>query len=73
MYAGAPAFTIWTGIGALYMQKAGFDFELVLLRAGFYPRGGGCIRAAIDAVTTIRPFVKMERGRLCSVSGLSQQ
>jgi len=54
-----------------FMRQAGYAFELALLEAGFYPRGGGRIQAVIEAAASIRPLEIMELGRLLSVNGLS--
>lgn len=55
-----------TGLAAL-----GVDFSLVLERAGFYPPGGGAIRAEIPGMADIRGLDRRERGRLLEIHGLS--
>ena len=47
-----------------FMHQAGYAFKLALLRAGFYPRGGGRIQAVIEAAASIHPLEIMDpRGR----------
>ncbi len=42
--------TTWAG----HLAKLGLDVKLAMLRPGFYPRGGGEIRAAISPAATVR-------------------
>jgi RNA 3'-terminal phosphate cyclase (ATP) len=49
----------------------GYDARLTLERAGFYPKGGGRIRAEIRPTGTLQPLELEERGALRRVSGLS--
>jgi RNA 3'-terminal phosphate cyclase (ATP) len=39
-----------------YMRSLGITVQVELDRPGFYPRGGGAIRARIEPAATIRPF-----------------
>jgi RNA 3'-terminal phosphate cyclase (ATP) len=45
--------------------------ELVVERWGWYPRGGGAIRAIIPGSVSLNPLALTERGSLCGVSVLS--
>jgi RNA 3'-terminal phosphate cyclase (ATP) len=54
-----------------YMQKLGFQISLDLEQAGFYPRGGGIIRATIDPVDMISPLYINRRGSLIQIRGMS--
>lgn len=54
-----------------YLWKMGLDVHLRMERAGFYPRGGGQIRATIDPVEQLSPLQLIERGRLLEVRGIS--
>ena len=54
-----------------FMQRAGYNFQLKLNKAGFYPRGGGSIQATIEAAKPLRPLELLERGSLKSIQGLS--
>ena len=42
-----------------------------MVRAGFYPKGGGEIKISIKHVKEVFPLVLMERGRLRKVRGIS--
>lgn len=53
------------------LEQAGYRSIFNLLRPGFYPRGGGYIRAEIQPVTEVRPLSLTKRGRLVSIRGLS--
>ncbi len=53
------------------LRRMGFDAELQMERAGFYPRGGGRIRAVIRPGGRIAPLDLRFRGRLLQVRGLS--
>jgi RNA 3'-terminal phosphate cyclase (ATP) len=54
-----------------FLWKMGLDAHLRLVQAGFYPRGGGEIRATIDPVDEIAPLTLLERGRIMEIRGLS--
>ena len=40
-------------------------------RAGFYPKGGGEVRAAVEPLTSLLPLDLSDRGRLLSLRGVS--
>src|SRR3990170_1466743 len=46
------------------MRRIGFQGELKLKRAGFYPRGGGEIISSIQPIKVIMPLVIKGRGNL---------
>jgi len=46
------------------MKKIGLDIELEIVSPGFYPRGGGEVRATIRPAKEILPFNAAERGEL---------
>lgn len=54
-----------------WMRRIGFDADLDLERAGFYPRGGGSIRALIRPGGKPAGVRAVERGRLIRVRGVS--
>jgi RNA 3'-phosphate cyclase len=54
-----------------YMHQAGFDAEISLEQAGFYPQGGGRISATLRPCTAIKPLQQTERGALLRISGVS--
>jgi RNA 3'-terminal phosphate cyclase (ATP) len=53
------------------IQTIGFNASLKLKRAGFYPPGGGRVQATIRPVRELTPMVRLERGRLRKIRGLS--
>jgi RNA 3'-phosphate cyclase len=53
------------------MQQIGFDFDLDLERAGFYPQGGGLIRAAIRPAHAPSRISLSKRGAGRRISGIS--
>jgi RNA 3'-terminal phosphate cyclase (ATP) len=54
-----------------YMQGMGFRIELKLDQAGFYPRGGGCVRAVIHPADKVLPMNLTHRGALKKIRGIS--
>ncbi len=54
-----------------YLRQMGLNADLELIRAGFYPRGGGQITARIRPVTRLRGLSLVERGRLTRIFCLS--
>lgn len=54
-----------------YLAQAGYHVACTLERAGFYPRGGGLMRANIVPSRHFTPLRITERGRLLRIRGLS--
>ncbi len=54
-----------------YMRKIGFQIRLELEAAGFYPRGGGRVRAAVEPAGTLAPLRLTQRGALKRIRGIS--
>ena len=54
-----------------YMQAMGFRIELKLDEAGFYPRGGGSVRAVIHPADKVLPMNLTHRGALKKIRGIS--
>lgn len=54
-----------------FMRQVGFSCDLKLVRAGYYPKGGGILQAEIDPAGELRGLNLIERGRLVEVRGLS--
>jgi RNA 3'-phosphate cyclase len=53
------------------MREIGFDFELDLERAGFYPQGGGRIHTVIRPAAALEPLCRTRRGACRRISGIS--
>jgi RNA 3'-phosphate cyclase len=54
-----------------YVQCMGFDADIELNTAGFYPQGGGRINIVIRPATTIAPLNLVDRGKLIRIRGIS--
>ena len=46
------------------LRKMGVDMDIELVRHGFYPAGGGELRATVRPTKALRPLVLAERGEL---------
>jgi len=53
------------------VARTGYDFEVNLLRRGFYPKGGGMVRASVVPVLKLMPIRLEERGEVKVVRGIS--
>lgn len=67
----SPCFHYLNDQWFFYMKKIGFDARLDMVRAGFYPKGGGEIRISVKHPKKMYPMVLEERGRLVKVRGIS--
>jgi len=54
-----------------YLRLLGFEARLELVKAGFYPQGGGDIRATIYPAQEIKSLRLLERGPLKTIKGIS--
>lgn len=54
-----------------YMREVGFDIRLELDAAGFYPQGGGRVRATVQPVSQLSPLSLLSRGPLKRIRGIS--
>lgn len=59
---GAPAFDFLSRSFLPLLERMGARVSLELVSFGFYPRGGGEIRARIEPATRLGPFTLTERG-----------
>lgn len=53
------------------MHRMGVETQIELVRHGFYPAGGGEVRAAIRPVAALHPFELTERGDLVSTKAIA--
>lgn len=68
----SPSFEYLQSHWLPYLQQIGFSMQLDLELAGFYPRGGGRVRAVIQPHgEPLSPLVLTERGPLKQVRGVS--
>ena len=54
-----------------HMRRIGFQIRLELDAAGFYPRGGGCVRAVVEPAGKLAPLLLTHRGALKRIRGIS--
>jgi RNA 3'-terminal phosphate cyclase (ATP) len=62
----APPFEFLDRVLVPLLRQMGAELELELVRAGFYPAGGGAVRMRVRGGTPLRPLVLDERGALRS-------
>lgn len=62
----APSFDFIERAYLPVLRRMGADVAVHLERPGFYPRGGGIVRATIQPTRTLRPIEIMDRGTLRS-------
>lgn len=67
----SPSFHYLDRVWLPALRRLGYDARFQLDRAGFYPRGGGQITAAISPAGRLLPLDLRERGQLRRLSGLS--
>jgi RNA 3'-terminal phosphate cyclase (ATP) len=54
-----------------FLKLIGMDIELFIDSYGFYPKGGGKIRAAISPVNLLKPLNVLDRGSIVKMTGYS--
>ena len=54
-----------------FLQQMGFDAQIEMERAGFYPPGGGRIHAIIRPTEAVSPLLLTKRGRILRIRGIS--
>ena len=67
----SPSFHYLDWQWAPFLRRIGFDPRLELEQAGFYPRGGGRVRATIGPSSRQAPLRIVERGALLRIRGIS--
>jgi RNA 3'-terminal phosphate cyclase (ATP) len=67
----SPSFDYLAAVFAPTMHKLGVEVRLSIDAYGFYPRGGGKVRAELAPAREIRPLRVTERGKLQEVRGYS--
>lgn len=67
----SPVFEYLTLQWLPYLQMIGYESKLDLDRAGFYPQGGGRIRAIVRPSNANRPIELLQRGKLRELTGIS--
>lgn len=54
-----------------FLNRLGITADLTMKQAGFYPLGGGVVRAEIYPGADMKPLILKERGELITIRGLS--
>jgi RNA 3'-terminal phosphate cyclase (ATP) len=67
----SPSFHYLDKIFASFLKRLGIDVHFTIESYGFYPKGGGKVRADIFPVKNIKPLNIMERGRVLRLMGYS--
>ncbi len=67
----SPTFHYIKEIFAPLMERLGIKIRLTIEAYGFYPKGGGIIKAAIFPANRIRPLRIVQRGRIINIKGYS--
>jgi RNA 3'-terminal phosphate cyclase (ATP) len=67
----SPCFHFLETTWKRYSTLLGLRIELDLQRPGFYPRGGGIIKARIDSCQSLKRFQSSCHGRITEVRGFS--
>jgi RNA 3'-terminal phosphate cyclase (ATP) len=67
----SPSFHFLSGVFVPFLERMGVRVQLSMESCGFYPKGGGRIRAEIFPADRLRPLVLMERGEVSRVAGYS--
>jgi RNA 3'-terminal phosphate cyclase (ATP) len=60
----SPSFPFLDLTWRTLLQQLGLNIGLELQRPGFYPRGGGAIRAVVPAASALQPVRWLERGEI---------
>lgn len=67
----APTFHFLETTWAVYHKRFGIEIEVEMIRPGFYPRGGGEIRARIQPCTTVKNLKLLECPKLTTAGGFA--
>jgi RNA 3'-terminal phosphate cyclase (ATP) len=67
----SPSFHYIAEIFIPILARLGLGIRLSIISYGFYPKGGGEIRAEVIPAEEIRPLRTMERGNIIGLSGYS--
>lgn len=67
----SPSFHYLEGVFAYFLKKIGIEINVTIERYGFYPKGGGQIRAEIYPLKEIKPLRIKDRGIIKRIKGYS--
>ena len=66
----APPIDYYQNVLYPLMSKMGIRASVEVLRRGFYPEGGGRVKAVFEPIEKIRPLNLLDKGELLKVSGV---
>jgi RNA 3'-terminal phosphate cyclase (ATP) len=67
----SPPFHYLSEVFVPFLKLIGMDIKLFIDSYGFYPKGGGKIRACISPAKLLKPLIIMERGSIVNMTGYS--
>jgi RNA 3'-terminal phosphate cyclase (ATP) len=67
----SPSFHYLSEVFAPFLKKIGIEIKLAIESYGFYPKGGGKIRADLTPAGDIKSLRVMERGSILRLNGYS--
>jgi len=67
----SPSFNYLSGVFASFLKRIGIEIQFTIESYGFYPRGGGKVRADIFPAKEIKPLRIEERGNILMLKGYS--
>jgi RNA 3'-terminal phosphate cyclase (ATP) len=67
----SPSFHYLDRIFAYFLKKIGIDIHLSIESYGFYPKGGGKVKAEVFPAKDIKPLNIPERGQISNLKGYS--
>jgi RNA 3'-terminal phosphate cyclase (ATP) len=53
------------------LRRLGYEASVELMKRGFYPKGGGMIKAILNPVKRLEPLVLVDQGKVVKVRGFS--
>lgn len=65
----SPPVDYYENVFLPFLHHMGLEVEIEVIRRGFYPQGGGEVRATLTPPKALKPLVLEERGRLEEVGG----
>ena len=65
----APSWDYFTNVFLPIIKKLGVNVELVLLKRGYYPKGGGSIRLIIHPSSDLNPISLVNPGKVVDIKG----
>jgi RNA 3'-terminal phosphate cyclase (ATP) len=67
----SPSYHYLAGVFASFLKMIGVNIKLSIESYGFYPKGGGKVRAEIFLAKEIKPLKILERGAILKLNGFS--